>query len=419
MKVIELLVENFMGIKAVLIKPDTNVIRIEGKNGEGKSSLINSIYVACGGKEEIPENPIRNGETDARIRVDLKDIIVTRKFTENGTYLEVTSPDGRARYSRPQEMLDALFTKVSFDPQNFIDMKPAERRTHLLNLTGQKEKIETIEADRKRIYDSRTLVNRDVANLKGKLSDAPIDEDIEEIKVSDLMAELEAAGKEDAGKESLKIDCENYEDNISTSTETINETIAQIECLKESIKVLNADIDRLSKELVLTREEYDNLPASRVPDVKAQIANVETHNAHVRKIMDARELQNELKDREVEADTMTAEIKKLDDEKVKILADSNLPFENLTFEGDVMLIDNIPFDSRSTSEKIKASLAIGIAQNPKLRVLRIKNYAEFDEDSQALVEAFAEEHDIQIWAEVACINPSGKGIYIKDGEIAE
>ena len=78
MRVINLTVENVKRIKAVEITPKEDVILISGKNGAGKSSLIDAMWWALGGSKTVQKKPIREGEAKAKTVLDLGDYIVTR-----------------------------------------------------------------------------------------------------------------------------------------------------------------------------------------------------------------------------------------------------------------------------------------------------------------------------------------------------
>ena len=67
MKIISLQSENIKKIKAVEIRPTDNTVIISGKNGQSKSSVLDSIYYALGGKDKIPSKPIRDGEKKAEM----------------------------------------------------------------------------------------------------------------------------------------------------------------------------------------------------------------------------------------------------------------------------------------------------------------------------------------------------------------
>lgn len=104
MKIIRLEAENVKRLQAVSIVPQGDTVVIGGKNGQGKSSTLDSIAYALGGKRLIPEKPINNGHDKAKISVDLDSgLTVTRTFTKNGGgSLFVSNADG-ARYQSPQK----------------------------------------------------------------------------------------------------------------------------------------------------------------------------------------------------------------------------------------------------------------------------------------------------------------------------
>src|SRR4029077_546143 len=109
MRVIELRSENFKRLHAVAIRPDSNLVQITGRNGAGKSSVLDSLWAAFAGKDVCPSVPIRKGQKRAKIRVDLGEIIVTRQFAREDegsdytTSITVENAEG-ARFPSPQRM---------------------------------------------------------------------------------------------------------------------------------------------------------------------------------------------------------------------------------------------------------------------------------------------------------------------------
>ena len=65
---------------------------------------------------------------------------------------------------------------------------------------------------------------------------------------------------------------------------------------------------------------------------------------------------------------------------------------------------------------MRVSVAIAMAANPKLRVLRIKDGSLLDENSLALIADMASENDYQVWIER--VDTTGKvGVVMEDGAI--
>ena len=120
MKIISLTAENVKRLRAVEITPDGNVVTITGRNAQGKTSVLDAIWLALGGgaASKGTIRPIRDGEEKASVRLDLGDLVVTRTWTGDKTALTVTAADG-AKYTSPQGILDALVGRLSFDPLEF------------------------------------------------------------------------------------------------------------------------------------------------------------------------------------------------------------------------------------------------------------------------------------------------------------
>ena len=53
MKIVQLHAENYKRLRTVEISPDGNIVTIGGRNGAGKSSILDAIYVALGGADGV------------------------------------------------------------------------------------------------------------------------------------------------------------------------------------------------------------------------------------------------------------------------------------------------------------------------------------------------------------------------------
>ena len=59
--IVELQVENFKRVSAVTLRPNAGVTTISGRNGQGKSSTLDAIQAALGGKSAAPSKPVPTG----------------------------------------------------------------------------------------------------------------------------------------------------------------------------------------------------------------------------------------------------------------------------------------------------------------------------------------------------------------------
>ena len=58
MKIVSLQAENIKKLVAVEIKPDGNMVQITGKNGHGKTSVLDAIWWALAGLSNVQAVPI-------------------------------------------------------------------------------------------------------------------------------------------------------------------------------------------------------------------------------------------------------------------------------------------------------------------------------------------------------------------------
>lgn len=174
MRILNLVAENFKRLQVVEIKPDGSLIQVQGKNAQGKSSVLDAIWAALGGKKAIPGEPIRRGADEARIELLLGDdqkteYVVKRTFGRGREpQIVVEAPDG-ARYATPQTLLDGLLGALSFDPLAFARMAPKDQAAELQKLVPDVD-FDAIDAANRGDYERRTAINREAKALCSALS---------------------------------------------------------------------------------------------------------------------------------------------------------------------------------------------------------------------------------------------------------
>lgn len=411
MKVIQLTAEHVKRLSAVDITPAEHVQVIGGRNAQGKTSVLDALWLALGGgaASKGTARPIRDGEESASVRLDLGDLIVTRTWKGDKTALTVTSADG-AKYSSPQGILDALVGRLSFDPLEFTRLSARDQVAALLDLVDLGIDLPAIDAERARLYDQRTEIGR-----QGKaIGDvAPIDPDAprEEQSAQDIIARIRAA--------------EALARQVDDLARTAERAQSARESAERAVDAARAALEAASAALFSAREEENTAvdaikAAPEVPDVtklEKSLADVEATNARVRENV-ARSQRAAEKDRlRSEYDALTAAIAKADKVKADALAKASFPVPGLGFDDDGVTLDGVPFSQASAAEQIRVSLAMAMSLNPKLRVIRILDGSLLDADNLALIADMAREHDYQVWIERVG-NADEGAVIIEDGAVA-
>lgn len=402
MKIIQLSAENIKRLQAVEIKPDGNMVVIGGKNGAGKSSVLDSIMYALGGKGVACDVPVHKGERKGKVTLYLGDLTVTRTFTSRGGgTLSVEAADGVQK--SPQAILDRLVGRLSFDPLAFAGMRPDKQRDTLKGLVGLDFTKE--DAERKRLYDERTVVNREAKNLEAQLEAAPRHPDApdEEVKVAELVAE------QNSRRENNR--------RLDEKKEKINHEAREIERIKQQIRELMAQQKEHLAAWNALKAEIGSMERQDEDEVTVKIQTAEATNQKVRDNQARADLSKRLKQTENEAENLTGQIENIDKLKSDAMAQAAFPVEGLSFDADGVLLNGLPFTQASQAEQLRVSVAMGLAMNPELRVLLIRDGSLLDDDSLALVAKLAQEADGQVWIERVTADAGQCQVLIEDGHV--
>ena len=411
LRVVKLEVERFKRIRAVEITPDPNssTVTIAGRNAQGKSSVIDAIWAALSGaaaaKGTSTTRPIRDGENSARVTVDLGDIVVTRTWSGEKTALKVESKDG-AKYSSPQRMLDEMVGRLSFDPLAFASLPAKDQQSELLGLVELPFDPAVLAGQRKSAFDERTDVGRTVKQLKGQLDGFPeIGDDLpdELVSVAALVAELDTARE-------LEVSIEVANDEIATARNILAETDRAISELRDKENRWLAKLEETKARLAALPDRIDLEP------IRSRIDNAETINAGVRRKQERQQVLDQLEDWREKQDALTARIAELDKKRADGLAAAEFPVPGLGFDEDGVTLDGVPFAQASAAEQLRVSVAMAMALNPKVRIIRITDGSLLDSENLALIEEMAGANGFQVWIER--VDESGAvGVVIEDGEV--
>lgn len=394
MKIIALEAENVKHLKVVNIKPDGSLIVIGGDNAVGKSCVLDSIEYGLHGASVIPPKPIRKGQKKARIVLNLGDIIVTRTFTENGTNLTVKNKDG-ATFASPQAMLDKLVGALTFDPLEFSKMGAQKQAEVLKQLVGLD--FDKVNAKYKSLFDQRTVVNRN-----GKILKANLDSMTKHDGVPDAEVSINELGVKYG-------DALERNQRIARDRDKLLTDEAELKTLEKHVAALKRDIKSRKKDLSGFKEV----------DAKAihtQMADAESVNTKIRDNKAYEELDQELDELRKQSGSLTAQMTKITEKKATDLAKAKFPIKGLAIDDDGVTFEDLPFVQCSAAQRIRISVAIGLAMNPKLRVLLIREGSLLDKKNLAMVAKMAEKADAQIWVERVS-RGSECSIIIEDGAI--
>jgi DNA repair exonuclease SbcCD ATPase subunit len=418
--VVSLQAENVKRLRAVFIEPKDNVVVISGANGAGKTSVLDSIMFTLAGERSIQDEPLRQGATKGRSTVTLSNgLVVTRTYTKKGGgTLVIRAADG-AKYG--QKELNEFLGRLSFDPLAFARADSKKRIAMLQELTGSAEAIQKLEEERKREYDARTDVNREVSRLEAQLASLPEPHPsipTEEVGAATILREQREA-------QAVRTINDRRRDQLNLLRAKAVTTQKEVDGIREKMddleKRLNEAVVRLESERDKIEAEEKIVSALRDPDTgsfEGRLREIEETNQKIRLGAKRKETATALSKARCSSDEFTSRIERIEEEKRKLLSESNLPVKGLTFDSTLVRIDGIPFDQVCTSGQLKASIGIGLKSRPKdgLNVLLIRDGCHLDAEGMGIVAELAREAGAQVWVERVGSEPGS--IEIVDGAVA-
>jgi predicted ATP-dependent endonuclease of OLD family len=397
-KIVNLKADNFKRLEAVEIDADEYVQFIGGRNSQGKSSVLDAIFLALGGgiAAKTVKKPVREGEDEAKVVVDLGAYVVTKEWKNDKATLKIESKDG-AKYANPQAFLDKCLGAIAFDPLMFMRLSPKDQKEELLKLVELDINLEANQIARQEAYDERTEVGREVTRLEGQIAGLGAMEAAPDAEVSaqELIDRIRAA-------ETAQRDYNLLKSNKESALARIAEDRAHIADIEFSLAKLNAQID-----------EFE--PIENVEPLEEQLSEVESTNAKVRKNQERLDVIKRITVVKESYANLNDEISAIDKTKADALAKAQFPVAGLSFDDSGILFNDIPLMDASDSEKIRVAIGIAMALNSEIRIIRISDGSLLDSSTIALITQMAQDKDYQLWIET--VGDNGVGVIIEDGKI--
>lgn len=423
MKIIKLEACNIKKLRAVEITPEGALVQITGRNGQGKSSILDAIYMALAGAKAIPGRPVREGEERALIRLDLGELVVTRRFTAaGGTSLTVAAQNG-ARFTSPQRMLDELLGALTFDPLEFSRMEPRRQLETLRGLVQLDVDVDELDRANARDYAERTEAKRNAREARARAAGIEVPDDLpdEPVDVNALLEELARAADEAALIEQRRARREEARRTAERKAAEAQGWLAKAEALRAEMEQAEEHARACAAEAeVMNRRLAEAEPLPEPPntdELRQRIAEGQRVNRAIEARLRRDEELGAAESWEQQAEYLTEAIEERTRQREEAIRNAAMPVPGLGFSAEGVTFNGLPFDQASSAEQLRVSVAIAMAANPKLRVLRIKDGSLLDDDSLRMIAEMAEANDYQVWVEQ--VDSSGRvGIVMEDGAVA-
>ena len=397
---------NFKALKAFYCEPKPEGLTvIGGDNGAGKSSCLDALAFAVGGKKYCPSNPKREGAIgDTTLHVDFSNGITVERKGKNLS-LTVTDREG-ARHG--QELLDAFISNIAIDLPKFYNASSKDKAHMILETLGIEDKLAELAKAEKEKYDTRTMVGREADRKQKAAEDMPWHEDAPEEPVS--VAELIRQQQEILARNGIRAE---HRRDLSAMLEE-----------RESVQRQLADLTRRNEELStkiasvqsIVQEDGEN---ESTVELEAQIANFEDTNRKVAENAERTRRMEEADALNDQKDALTKEIEAIRAERIALLQGADFPLEGLSVnDGGELVYNGQPWDCMSGSQQLIVSCAIASRINPSCRFVLMDKLEQLDLTTLAEFDKWLKTQDLQCIA--TRVSTGGEcSLIIEDGEVKE
>jgi DNA repair exonuclease SbcCD ATPase subunit len=428
-KIQSITVDNIKRISHAEVTPGTHLFVVGGKNEQGKSTLLDAVEMAFGGRRVMPAQPIREGSESAEIIVQLDDgYRVRQRHTASGvtTTLTHTGADGvRSEIKSPQAMLSAMAGTLALDPLAFVRETPARQRAILQELT--KLDTSSLDSDEREAMERRKNVVAAGKELSARIDGLAPDHDAptERLDTATLMAEL--AREQDITRQREAAirradDLRRQSDlAMAASIEATHRRIElerELERAKQAEMMASAKADEAEKAALVRVAAVELMPIGQPDPIAAKIAGVSEHNARVDRAAARADLvrkRDALRDEAAQLNERLATIRTARETAIR---DAKWPVEGLGLSESGITYNGLPFEQASQAVRVRVSLAIVEAMSPRLRCVLMREGAFLDDDMLAVVAQWAIDRDMQVLMERVGTGPECS-IVMHDGRVAQ
>jgi DNA repair exonuclease SbcCD ATPase subunit len=242
MRITKIKIKNLFGIKEY--EADGRSVELIGKNGAGKTSVIDAIRYALTNKSDR-EYIVRNGETEGEILIETDNgLRINRKSrTQQADYKSIKQ--NGTEVGSPETFLKDIFTPLQLSPVEFMEMDKKQQNAIILDMIEYPWSLQTIkewfgeivpdvnyeqnilqvlndiQSEKGYYYQLRQDINRDVRNKRAfieeiaeTLPEGYQAEKWEKANLSEIYTKIEKIRKENETIEKAKRLIENRDNKV-------------------------------------------------------------------------------------------------------------------------------------------------------------------------------------------------------------
>lgn len=395
--------ENVKRVKAVALEPAADGLTvIGGRNGQGKTSVLDAIAWSLGGDRFRPTEAKREGSAvDPHLKVQLSNGLVVERKGKSSS-LKVTDPEGR---KSGQQLLDGFVSRLALDLPRFMQANDAEKAKTLLDIIGVGDKLYELDESEKTLYNQRTGIGQMRDVKRGAAENMPAhpeapSEPVSAMELIERQQAILAKNGENQRKRQTVRDIEAARDGAKAEKAR---AMAMVEDINRQLAVAMAaaneadrKLDVLETDLETARKTAEQLADESTAEIEAELSRIDEINAKVRENAARLAAQREADELDGQYKDLTERIEAVRAAKRALLEGADLPLDGLSVDGGLLVYNGRKWDCMSGSDQLKVATAIVRKTNPECGFVLVDKLEQMDPATLAEFGRWAETEGLQV-----------------------
>lgn len=383
-KINELLIENVKRVKAVQFEPSADGLTIiGGRNGQGKTSVLDAIAWALGGNNYKPSVPERDGAlVPPNLHIELSNGLIVERKGKNST-LKVTDPNGN---KSGQQLLNEFVSTLALDLPKFINGSDKDKADSLLKILGIGDVLSQLDTKENQLYAQRTEVGR-IADRKKKAADEmPMYPNVpkEPVSATELIKQQQEILARNGENEQKRQNAARYERMLAEAQIAFDEA--------------KAALQKAEQDCLTARKSAEDLHDESTAELEKNLAEIEALNIKIRANSTKEAAEVEANNLQQEYDGLTEQIESIREKRNKLLDSAELPLPGLSVKDGKLIYNNMPWDGMSGSDQLKVATAIVRKLNPQCGFVLMDKLEQMDLETLQEFGAWLKQEGLQVIA---------------------
>lgn len=373
-KINTLQIENIKRVKAVALSPaESGLTVIGGKNGQGKTSVLDAIAWALGGDRYRPSNAEREGSTlPPHIKLELSNGLTVKRSGKNSA-LKVVDTTGKRS---GQQLLNEFVEQLAIDLPRFLQASNREKADTLLQVIGVGDQVHSLEVKEKEVYNRRHMIGQE-ADRKRKYADelphypaAPN----EPVSASQLIRQQQDILARNGENQRKRMRANQIEHEYGKAS-------AHVSLLRSQLADAEKQLQQLEADLAVAQKDALDLQDESTDEIERSLQEIEQINIQVRANCDREKAEQDAAYYAQQYQDLTKELEEIRHDKYALLDSAKLPLPGLSVEDGELTYNGRKWDCMSGAEQLIAATAIVRAINPRCGFVLLDKLEQLDAET--------------------------------------